>query len=247
MNRKYGLIGFPLGHSFSKKYFTEKFQTESLDAEYELYELKNITEFERLKAIENLWGINVTIPYKEQIIPLLDELDATASAIGAVNVVKFIRENDTLRLRGYNSDAYGFEKSIAPHLCTYHRKALILGTGGASKAVEYSLKKLGVEVKFVSRNGGENKLKYEELDEAILNDYLVVVNASPVGTFPHVNASPAIPYHALNSLHLLYDLVYNPSETEFMKKGKTQGAATMNGAQMLTLQAEEAWRIWNLP
>lgn len=247
MNKKYGLIGYPLGHSFSKKYFTNKFLSESLDAEYELYELKNIAEFERLKTIENLLGINVTIPYKVQIIPLLDELDATALAIGAVNVVKFIRVNDMLRLRGYNSDAYGFEQSIAPYLHAYHRKALILGTGGASKAVEYSLKKLGIEVKFVSRNEGDNKLKYEELDEAVLNEYLVVVNASPVGTFPHVSESPAIPYHALSSRHLLYDLVYNPPETEFLLRGKTQGATTVNGAQMLTLQAEEAWRIWNLP
>lgn len=243
--KQYGLIGRPLAHSFSKKYFTKKFATENIDAQYELYELEDIQLFEELINKENLCGLNVTIPYKELIIPYLDEVDEVAAKIGAVNVIKFIRENETLKLKGFNSDAVGFENSIKPFLKSYHKKALILGTGGASKAIEFILGKLGIEVKFVSRSVSENKLIYSDLDGNILSEYLLVVNATPLGTFPNVNTCPDIPYEFLTERHLLFDVVYNPVETLFMKKGKERGATVLNGEEMLIGQAEEAWRIWN--
>ncbi len=243
--KHYGLIGFPLEHSFSKKYFTDKFAKEGIDATYDLYEIDDIQQFVEIKCIENLSGLNVTIPYKEQIIPFLDELDKIAKEIGAVNVVKFVRESNNTKLKGFNSDAVGFENSIVPYLKNYHKKALILGTGGASKAIEYVLKKLGIEVIFVSRNPKENQLSYKDLDSSILSEYLVVVNATPLGTFPRIDACPDIPYEFLTDKHLLFDVVYNPAETLFMKKGKEQGAIVLNGEKMLIEQAEEAWRIWN--
>lgn len=244
--RQFGLIGFPLGHSFSKKYFTEKFAAEGIDAKYDLYELDDIQKFEELKYNENLSGLNVTIPYKEQVIPFLDELDEIATEIGAVNVIKFFRENGVLKLKGFNSDAVGFENSIRAFLKNYHQKALILGTGGASKAIEFVLRKLGIEVTFVSRNLKENQLAYSELNNNILSEYLVVINATPLGTFPKIDACPDIPYEYLSDKHLLFDVVYNPAETLFMKKGKERGAEVLNGEKMLNGQAEEAWRIWNI-
>lgn len=244
--RQFGLIGFPLGHSFSKKYFTEKFAAEGIDAKYDLYELDDIQKFEELKYNENLSGLNVTIPYKEQVIPFLDELDEIATEIGAVNVIKFFRENGVLKLKGFNSDAVGFENSIRAFLKNYHQKALILGTGGASKAIEFVLRKLGIEVTFVSRNPKENQLAYSELNNDILSEYLVVINATPLGTFPKIDACPDIPYEYLSDKHLLFDVVYNPAETLFMKKGKERGAEVLNGEKMLNGQAEEAWRIWNI-
>ncbi len=244
--RQFGLIGFPLGHSFSKKYFTEKFAAEGIDAKYDLYELDDIQKFEELKYNENLSGLNVTIPYKEQVIPFLDELDEIATEIGAVNVIKFFRENGVLKLKGFNSDAVGFENSIRAFLKNYHQKALILGTGGASKAIEFVLRKLGIEVTFVSRNPKENQLAYSELNNNILSEYLVVINATPLGTFPKIDACPDIPYEYLSDKHLLFDVVYNPAETLFMKKGKERGAEVLNGEKMLNGQAEEAWRIWNI-
>ncbi|HHT22185.1 MAG TPA: shikimate dehydrogenase [Bacteroidales bacterium] len=243
--KQYGLIGLPLEHSFSKKYFTKKFAKENTNVQYELYELENILQFKELIKNENLCGLNVTIPYKELIIPYLDEVDEVAAKIGAVNVIKFIRENETLKLKGFNSDAVGFENSIKPFLKSPHKKALILGTGGASKAIEFILGKLGIEVKFVSRSVSENKLIYSDLDGDILSEYLLVVNATPLGTFPNVNTCPDIPYEFLTERHLLFDVVYNPAETLFMKKGKERGATVLNGEEMLIGQAEEAWRIWN--
>ena len=243
--RRFGLIGFPLGHSFSKKYFTEKFLLEGIDARYDLYELKSLDEFTELKVSENLCGLNVTIPYKQQIIPFLDEMDETAAEIGAVNVIKFIRDGNDLKLKGYNSDAIGFLQSIRPYLKPHHNKALILGTGGASLAFDYILRKLGIETTFVSRTPAEGQLSYSDLSETVLNEYPIILNASPVGTFPDVERCPDIPYQYLTSRHLLFDAVYNPAETLFLQKGKAQGTTVLNGEGMLTGQAEAAWKIWN--
>lgn len=242
---KFGLIGFPLGHSFSKKFFTEKFERETIDAQYDLYELPAIEAFEALKDMNNLCGLNVTIPYKQQVMPYLNQLDETAAEIGAVNVIKFIRNGEQLLLKGYNTDAIGFENAIRPLLKPQHTKALILGTGGASKAVDYVLKKNGLQTTYVSRSPIEGGFTYQQLDAAIMAEYKVIVNASPVGTYPKVDACPAIPYEFVTADHILYDLVYNPSETLFLKKGKEQGAAVLNGESMLIGQALAAWKIWN--
>ena len=243
--RFFGLIGYPLGHSFSKKYFTEKFDKEGINARYDLYELREIDEFAGLKNMTDLCGLNVTIPYKQQIIPFLDELDPVAAEIGAVNVIKYIRLNNELKIKGFNSDAVGFVQSIQPYLRSHHRKALILGTGGASKAIDYSLRMMGVETKFVSRSPVNRQFSYQDLNEDILTEYHVIINASPVGTFPHVDSCPDIPYRFLASGHLLFDAVYNPAETLFLRKGKAQGASVLNGEGMLIGQAEAAWKIWN--
>lgn len=242
---KYGLIGFPLGHSFSKKYFSEKFETGKIDAIYNLYELANISQFTALKEDSALCGLNVTIPYKEKIIPFLDEVDVTAARIGAVNVIKFIRSGNKLLLRGYNSDAVGFEASIKPLLKPHHTKALILGTGGASKAIEFVLNKLNIQTVFVSRNPTSGMISYAELDAETTKDYTVIINATPVGTFPHIDACPDIPYQFLSSEHLVFDVVYNPAKTLFLKKSEQRGATILNGEKMLELQAEAAWKIWN--
>jgi shikimate dehydrogenase len=243
--KQFGLIGYPLGHSFSKKFFTEKFERETIDARYDLYELKDIAEFAALKDKSELCGLNVTIPYKEKVIAFLDELDDTAAKIGAVNVIKFIRHDGRLMLKGYNSDAIGFESSLKPFLQSTHKKALILGTGGASKAIDYTLRKLGIETTFVSRTAKPGVLTYNQLTAEIMADYTVVVNASPVGTFPHSDECPDIPYQYLTDKHLLFDVVYNPAETLFLKKGKERGATILNGEGMLNGQAVAAWEIWN--
>jgi len=243
--QQYGLIGYPLGHSFSKRFFTEKFENEQINAFYESYPIDNIQKLTKLIASVELSGLNVTIPYKEQVIPFLDELDKDAAEIGAVNVIKFIRSNNTLTLKGFNTDAIGFENSIRPLLKPHHSKALILGTGGASKAIKFVLQKLGLETVYVSRTPTIGQLTYGELNEMILSDFTVVVNASPVGTFPNVDNCPAIPYQFLTDKHLLYDVVYNPAETLFLKKGREQGAVGLNGEQMLVEQALAAWEIWN--
>ena len=243
--KQFGLIGLPLVHSFSKKYFTEKFENEQIDAQYGLFELKQIEDFSKLIATTEFSGINVTIPYKEQVIPFLHELDDTAAKIGAVNVIKFIRDNGELKLKGYNSDAIGFENSIHPFLKPSHHKALILGTGGASKAINYTLQKLGLETTFVSRTKKFGVLTYDQLSAQVMVDYQVIVNASPVGTFPHSDECPDIPYHYLTPNHLLFDAVYNPAETLFLKKGKEMGAPGLNGEGMLIGQANAAWEIWN--
>lgn len=241
----YGLIGYPLGHSFSKIFFTDKFECESIDAKYELFEIQSIDNFLELVKNHTLSGLNVTIPYKEQVIPFLDELDETAAQIGAVNVIKFIRKDNLLTLKGYNSDVIGFSKSISKHLQPYHKKALILGTGGASKAIDYGLRKLGIETTFVSRNPNNKQLLYSDLDSGVLSENLIVVNTTPVGMFPNENECPDVPYNFLTPKHLLFDLVYNPAETLFLKKGKEKGTITLNGLEMLELQAVSAWEIWN--
>lgn len=242
---KYGLIGFPLGHSFSKKYFSEKFETGKIDASYDLYELADISQFIALKEDARLCGLNVTIPYKEKIIPFLDEVDATAACIGAVNVIKFIRSENKLLLRGYNSDAVGFEASIQPFLKPHHTKALILGTGGASKAIVFVLNKLNIPTTFVSRNPTSEMISYTELSAKTMQDNTIIINATPVGTFPHVDACPDIPYQFLSSDHLVFDVVYNPAKTLFLEKAEQRGATILNGEKMLELQAEAAWNIWN--
>lgn len=244
--QKYGLVGYPLKHSFSIGYFNEKFSSEKIEAEYINFEIPDINNFpEIIEANPNLHGLNVTIPYKEKVIPYLDELDKQAAAIGAVNVIKIIRnKGGKPKLIGYNSDIIGFTQSIQPLLQSHHKKALILGTGGASKAVSHGLKNLGIEAKFVSRTARFGMLTYEELNAEIIKEYTVIVNCTPVGMYPKVDACPDIPYEAITSEHLLYDLLYNPNITLFMKKGEAKGAVTKNGLEMLLLQAFAAWEIW---
>ncbi|MDR3119396.1 MAG: shikimate dehydrogenase [Mediterranea sp.] len=248
--QKYGLIGYPLRHSFSIGYFNEKFQAEGIDAEYLNFEIPTINDFMEV-VLENptLAGLNVTIPYKEQVIPFLDDLEKDTAAIGAVNVIKIIRKKGKIRLKGYNSDIIGFTQSIEPLLQPQHKKALILGTGGSSKAVLHGLKNLGIESIRVSRTHGsqEGIITYQDITPEIMNECKVIVNCTPVGMYPKVDFCPEIPYRCLTPVHLLYDLLYNPNVTQFMKKGEAQGAVTMNGLEMLLLQAFAAWEIWNKP
>ena len=243
---KYGLIGYPLLHSFSKGFFNNKFESERQDAEYINFEIPDISEFKALIA-ENpdLKGLNVTIPYKEQVIKYLDGVSDAVKEIGAVNVIKFIRVKNKLKLKGYNSDVIGFSDSIKPILNESHKNALILGAGGAAKAVAYALKKLGIESIYVSREPKKGQLIYSDLDEKIISEYTIIVNATPLGMFPNVDEAPDIPYQYLTSNHLLYDLLYNPDVTKFMKLGKEQGAFVKNGLEMLLLQAFASWNIWN--
>ncbi len=244
--QKYGLLGYPLGHSFSKNYFNQKFESEKIDAQYVNFEISDIKYIKNvLKENPNLNGLNVTIPYKEQVIPYLDDLDEDARLIGAVNVIKFTKGFlGKTKLIGYNSDIIGFKRSIEPLLDSSHRKALILGTGGASKAVMHGLKQLGVGTTFVSRTPKEHCITYQDVTPELLESYTVIVNTTPLGMFPNVDACPDIPYDALTPKHLLYDLLYNPDETLFMKKGKERGAVVKNGLEMLLLQAFAAWEIW---
>ena len=245
--QKYGLIGYPLGHSFSKNYFNQKFESENIDATYLNFEIPNIKDLKTvLKENPELNGLNVTIPYKEQVIPYLDDLDEDARLIGAVNVIKFTKGLFGKKLKGYNSDIIGFTQSIQPLLQPHHQKALILGTGGASKAVYHGLKNLGLESIFVSRtHKADDMLTYEELTPEIMAEYTIIVNCTPVGMFPKVDFCPNIPYELLTPNHLLYDLLYNPNVTLFMKKGEAQGAVVKNGLEMLLLQAFAAWEIWH--
>lgn len=243
--REFGLIGYPLGHSFSKKYFGEKFEAENIDARYELYPLEVIDKFPELIQKVELTGLNVTIPYKEKVMKYLDELDETAAKIGAVNVIKFIREGDKTRLKGYNSDAIGFENSIKKSLGILHKKALILGTGGASKAIKYTLEKLGLEVTYVSRTRTESILSYKDLTKDIIEENLLIANSTPLGMYPDVDACPDIPYEHISSEHILFDAIYKPDLTLFLQKGEEKGAKTINGLEMLYGQAEAAWKIWN--
>lgn len=248
--QKYGLIGYPLRHSFSIGYFNEKFRAESIDAEYLNFEIPSINDFmEIIHENPTLAGLNVTIPYKEQVIPYLNELEKDTAAIGAVNVIKIIRRKGKIRLVGYNSDIIGFTQSIEPLLQPHHTKALILGTGGSSKAVFHGLKNLGVEGLFVSRTPATEKgmITYADINAEIMDEYKVIVNCTPVGMYPKVDFCPDIPYDLVTPDHLLYDLLYNPNITQFMKRGEAQGAVTKNGLEMLLLQAFAAWEIWNKP
>lgn len=244
----FGLIGYPLKHSFSYRFFNEKFTLENISAEYLNFEIPSITDFPNIiESNNNLNGLNVTIPYKEQVIPFLDELDPVAQAIGAVNVIKIIRKDDnTVRLKGYNSDYIGFRDSIAELINPQiHKQAFILGTGGASKAVEYGLKDLNIKSVYVSRSAKNGALTYGDLDEKIMSEYQIIVNSSPLGTYPNVDECPDIPYNLITEKHLLYDLVYNPPLTKFLALGKANGAKIKNGAEMLELQALAAWKVWN--
>ena len=242
---QYGLIGYPLHHSFSKGYFNKKFEVEKIDATYDNYEIESIGDVMKIISDHpHLCGLNVTIPYKEQIISFLDEIDGHARTIGAVNVIKIGKKNKKKYLTGYNSDYIGFKESIQPYLPSYHKKALILGTGGSAKAISYGLKQLSISSVFVSRKKSEGLLTYDELNEDILHTHTVIVNCTPTGMFPQVNDCPQLPYHLLTSQHILYDLIYNPKETLFLKKGKEKEATVVNGLDMLLRQAEVAWKIW---
>lgn len=246
--RKFGLIGYPLGHSFSKGYFTDKFRKENItEAEYNNYPIENIELFPSLiESEKELVGLNVTIPYKEKVIDYLDELDEVALTIGAVNTIKVTREGGKAFLKGFNTDYFGFEESLKPLLKPIHKKALILGTGGASKAVAFVMERLGIEYKYVSRNPvGNHILSYKNINEQTVLQYLVIINTSPLGMAPNTDASPEIPYNKLTKDHILYDLIYNPEITLFLEKGKKAGSQILNGMQMLHLQAEKAWQIWN--
>lgn len=244
----YGLIGYPLEHSYSADYFTEKFHREKLpDHKYRLFPLKHIDELKQLIASKpELRGLNVTIPYKQSVLQFLDETDPVASETQAVNCLRIGHYPSGLHLRGFNTDVYGFGEALKPHLKEHHKKALILGTGGSSKAVAYVLEKLHVEYLFVSRNPATgHQIGYDHLDEKKLQEYLLIINTTPLGMYPDVSGYPPLPYHLTGKNHLLFDLVYNPEKTPFLKKGEAQGADTVNGLEMFRLQAERSWQIWN--
>jgi shikimate dehydrogenase len=239
----YGLLGKTLKHSFSKAYFTSKFHTLGItDCYYENFELATINGLPQLlRDNPSIHGLNVTIPYKEEVLFFLDEQNDIVKEIKACNCIKILDG----KLSGYNTDIIGFKKSLEKDLKPHHTKALILGTGGAAKAVKYALKTLGIHFSNVSRNRSETSITYEELDETILNTHHLIINTTPLGMFPKINEAPPIPYHLVNAKHLFFDLIYNPEETIFLKKAKEHGAKIINGSQMLILQAEESWRIWN--
>ena len=245
--RRFGLTGFPLEHSFSVAYFDEKFKKEGIsDCRYDAFPLENIADFPKLlEKHPDLCGLNVTIPHKESVIKFLDELDPVAEAIGAVNCIAIADG----KLTGHNTDGYGFLTSLHEWInrfsLTLPPGALILGTGGASRAVSWSLRKLGVDVQLVSRRPGPGLLTYNDLDEQVMRQHALIVNTTPLGTWPDVDSCPALPWQYIQPLHLLYDLVYNPPETLFLKMGRKQGAATTNGLRMLELQADRSWDIWN--
>ena len=239
---RYGIIGFPLGHSFSRAFFTEKFHKEHIDAEYVNFEIPSAHLLpEIVRSNPHLRGLNVTLPYKEAVIPMLDSMSDEAREIGAVNVIQ-VREG---RLKGFNSDIIGFMGSLRPLLKPWHQHALVLGTGGASRAIRVGLERLGLDWTYVSRTAAEGRLTYAALTPEVMEHFQVIVNCSPVGMFPKVDACPDIPYHLLSPRHLLYDLVYNPEETLFLKRGAQQGATIKNGLEMLHLQALASWEFWN--
>ncbi len=241
--KRFGLIGYPLTHSFSKEFFIKKFEKEGLDCVYENFEVSDINSFPLLiQQNPDLCGLNVTIPYKEQIIPFLDELDNDAREIGAVNTIRFHQN----KLIGYNTDVHGFTESIKPLLAPHHKKALILGTGGAAKAVEWSLHKLGITCLSVSRNPQDDQqVAYADLKQPLFPEYKVIINTTPLGMNPNNKNHPPIPYFLISPQHIMYDLVYNPSLTTFLKKGKEKGATIKNGLDMLQIQALKSWEIWN--
>ena len=241
--KQFGLVGKNIDYSFSKKYFTEKFEKENLiNHSYQNFDIHSVFEITQIVKNPNLCGLNVTIPYKEEIIPFLDKISKKAKKIGAVNTIKITKKR---KLKGYNTDFFGFQKSLSSLLNEHHKKALILGTGGASKAVAFALKKLGIQYSFVSQKLRRDYLSYEKLNEAIFQEYQIIINCTPLGTFPDINSCPNIPYNLLNSNHIVFDLVYNPEETIFLQKAKQNGATTKNGMEMLVFQAEKAWEIWN--
>lgn len=242
-----GLIGFPLSHSFSVKYFSEKFIREDIsEFEYRNHPIQSVNELKPLiEEKADLIGLNVTIPYKQKVIPLLDEIDREAAEIGAVNTIKIKRSSGKIHLKGYNSDAYGFRESLLPLLEGGHQYALVLGTGGASKAITHVLTQLGISFQHVSRTPVKNQLHYQDLCYAVIKKHTLIINTTPLGTYPDTSTFPNIPYDLLTSGHILYDLVYNPPETEFLRLGRQKEATVKNGHEMLVLQAERSWEIWN--
>jgi shikimate dehydrogenase len=243
-HKKFGLIGKDISYSFSKKYFTEKFSDPLFeDCEYENFDIPSIDEFPTvLKNNPTLKGLNVTIPYKEAVIPFLDLLSDKAFKIGAVNVIRFTKKGN---LKGYNSDWYGFKKSLEPLLQPHHKKALILGTGGAAKAVAFALEDLDINFAFVSREASEKTIDYNHVNATTFDNYQIIINCTPLGTHPNIKDFPPIPYEFFTEKHIAFDLIYNPEETQFLKKAKKKGAAIKNGYEMLVFQAEKAWKIWN--
>lgn len=241
--KHYGLVGFPLSHSFSEKYFADKFEREEIeDCIYELFPLANIEDIRLLFEVnKDLKGLNVTIPYKESVIEYLDDLDDVAQKIGAINCIKI----DDIQRVGYNTDYLAFRDSLKPLLKQPHQHALVLGTGGASKAVVFALKELGIQPKLVSRNKSIDTITYSDLTKEIIEQHTIIINCTPIGMFPDVDLAPEIPYAYLTSSHILYDLIYNPNQTQFLANGLKHGALVKNGLEMLELQAEYAWKIWN--
>lgn len=242
MKKEYGLLGRNISYSFSEKYFNDRFDKEGINAQYFTFDLQEIKELGSLLKEKELNGLNVTIPYKQDVFPYLDNLSDEVEEIGAVNVIKFEKDGT---LTGHNSDYYGFKNSLLESVTDLPKKALVLGTGGASKAVVKALKDLGIEWKYVSRSSKEGQYTYEELDETVIKEYHLIVNCSPVGTFPKVDECPDLPYQSLTNEHIMFDLIYNPETTTFMQKGIDKGALAINGYRMLILQAEKAWEIWN--
>lgn len=244
LRRRFGLLGRNISYSFSKGYFTEKFSKEHFEGcTYENFDIQEINAFTELKEKNtDLNGLNVTIPYKEAVIPFLDKLSKNAAQIGAVNTIKFTKKG---KLKGYNTDFYGFKKSLEPLLEPHHKKALILGTGGASKGVAFALDQLDITYTFVSREAKENYIDYSLINATTFDNYQIIINCTPVGTSPNVDLFPLIPYEFFTEKHIAYDLIYNPAETQFLSKAKAQGAQIKNGLDMLIFQAEKAWKIWN--
>ena len=239
--KRFGLVGRKIGYSFSPAYFKEKFSTEKIDASYKIFELNQIQQFPQLFLTKNLAGLNVTTPYKEEIMIFMDSLSPEAKAIGAVNTVKFKGDH----LIGHNTDYIGFKNSLEPLLNDKHTKALILGTGGATKAVKYALELLNIEFHTVSRESKKADFTYNDLTPEIIEDHSIIINATPLGTFPNVNQAPDIPYDGITNRHLAYDLVYNPEKSLFLTKAEAQKAQIKNGYEMLKIQADESWKIWN--
>ena len=242
--KRYGLIGKNIGYSFSKNYFTERFVQENwTDCSYENFDIQEISEFSKLiKDNPDLAGLNITIPYKESVIPFLDKLSKKARKIGAANVVRFTKKGE---LKGYNSDCYGFKKALKPLLKPHHKKALILGTGGASKAIAFALEELDITSTFVSRKESSETFTYEEINKNTFDEHQIIINCTPVGTFPHIEEFPPVPYLFFSEKHIAFDLIYNPEETQFLKRAKENGAQTKNGYEMLVFQAEKSWKIWH--
>jgi shikimate dehydrogenase len=242
----FGLIGKNIEYSFSKEFFSRKFELESLAHQYKNFDIPDLASLQELLTLtrdnKDVIGFNVTIPYKEVVIPLLDKVDKEARKIGAVNTILKTKYGELI---GYNSDNYGFAKALVAHFPLSNKNALILGTGGASKAIAYVLDALEIKYTFVSRNPQKGQLNYDQLSKSIIEEQGLIVNCTPLGTFPNIGACPAIPYRYLTKNHLLFDLVYNPEQSEFLTRGKIRGARITNGKQMLVFQAEKAWKIWN--
>ena len=241
--KTYGLVGKSISYSFSEKYFTEKFKKNKIqNCTYKNFDLNNIKDLVSILKENDLKGLNITIPYKEQVLSYLDEIEDNAKLIGAINTIKI---NKDKTLTGYNTDFIGFINTLRPYINSNCKKALILGTGGASKAIEYGLKKLNIESKKVSRNKKKGDLTYLEIDSDLIKEYQIIINTTPLGTYPDIENYPDIPYKYLTKKHICYDLIYNPDETTFLRKSKKNGAITINGLRMLEIQAEESWKIWN--